>query len=54
MHFSLGLGSEEQQPEVPIFYHDVTSPFAHPDLNDASTLTQRYVFTIYILRLYCI
>lgn len=25
MHFSFRLGSEEQQPEVPILYHDVTS-----------------------------
>lgn len=25
MHFSFRLGNEEQQPEVPILYHDVTS-----------------------------
>lgn len=53
MHFSFRLGNEEQQPEVPILYHDVTSLLLIQILMMPQPL-HKGMSLQFILRLYCI
>lgn len=53
MHFSFRLGNEEQQPEVPILYHDVTSLLLIQILMMPQSL-HKGMSLQFNLRLYCI